>query len=244
MAGFAQSRMPKGAAFPLVVSLLAHAGLAAVAARHGQSVTSLGSATTVAAELSAPDLVQAESAMPDQPAAVAAAVRVPNVTQRAEARAIAPAAATNAGQSVAELAAAPLVTPSPESEGPRFVMTVAPTGLLGSGVTAATGVAVTTSGAQAPIAESAAETPARFKAGTAPAYTAAALSAGIEADVPLEIVVSEAGVVIGARGIAHVGYGLDEAALASVRAYRFTPALRDHKAVPVRMRWLMRFQLR
>ena len=80
--------------------------------------------------------------------------------------------------------------------------------------------------------------------GNAPTYTAAALSAGVEADVPLEIVVSEAGTVQSARGVEHVGYGLDEAALQAVRSYRFTPALRGGKPVPVRMRWLMRFQLR
>jgi hypothetical protein len=65
----------------------------------------------------------------------------------------------------------------------------------------------------------------------------------VEADVPLEIVVSEAGVVIGARGLAHVGYGLDEAALESVRGFRFSAASHDGKAVAVRMKWLMRFQL-
>lgn len=74
----------------------------------------------------------------------------------------------------------------------------------------------------------------RLKTWGAPAYNSAALSAGVEADVALEIVVNEAGAVISARGIAHVGCGLDEAALESVRAYRFTPASRAHRAVAVR----------
>jgi len=37
---------------------------------------------------------------------------------------------------------------------------------------------------------------------------------------------------------------IDEAALRGVRAYRFSPARRAGKALAVRMRWLMRFQLR
>jgi protein TonB len=243
MAGFAQPFMPKGAALPLVFSLLAHAGLAAVAVHRGQSAMSMGPAATAAAELSAPDLVQNESAAPDQPASVAPVAHVPNVTQRAEARAVAPAAAKSPRESTAALAAASVVSASPESEGPRFVMTVLPTAAPTSAATSATGAGGARGAAPAPISESAVETPARLEAGSAPAYTFAALSAGIEADVPLEIVVSESGGVVSARSLAHVGYGLDEAALESVRAYRFTPALRDRRAVAVRMHWLMRFQL-
>lgn len=140
---------------------------------------------------------------------------------------------------------------------PRFALTV-PASSNASAITPAgdqTGTAGTapTSGSNAglgaragsgPLAESAVDSPARLRVGTAPAYTAAALSAGIEADVPLEIVVSEAGAVTSARSAAPVGYGLDAAAIQSVLAYRFAPALRAGKAVAVRMRWLMRFQLR
>jgi len=50
--------------------------------------------------------------------------------------------------------------------------------------------------------------------------------------------------VVGARVLTRVGYGLDEAALRGVRAYHFSPARRAGKALAVRMRWLMRFQLR
>ena len=94
-----------------------------------------------------------------------------------------------------------------------------------------------------PIAIADADVPARLRAGNAPVYTAAALSAGVEANVVLEIVVDGSGVVTSARGLEHVGYGLDEVALRSVRAYRFVPALRGGTPVSVRMRWVMRFQL-
>jgi len=88
------------------------------------------------------------------------------------------------------------------------------------------------------------DTPARLLVGSSASYTREAEAAGIEADVPLEIVVDSAGSVIGARALSHVGYGLDDAALRSVRGYRFSPARRESKPVTVRMRWLMRFQLR
>ena len=77
-----------------------------------------------------------------------------------------------------------------------------------------------------------------------PAYTAAALASDIEANVPLEIVVDGNGIVTTARGLEHVGYGLDGTARQSVLGYRFTKAMRDGRPVPVRMRWLMRLQLR
>ena len=39
------------------------------------------------------------------------------------------------------------------------------------------------------------------------------------------------------------GYGLDEAALQAIRAYRFSPALRAGHPVRVRMRWTIQFRL-
>ena len=47
-----------------------------------------------------------------------------------------------------------------------------------------------------------------------------------------------------ARALTHVGYGLDEAALRAIRAYRFSPARRAGRPVPVRMRWSVQFRLR
>ena len=62
--------------------------------------------------------------------------------------------------------------------------------------------------------------------------------------MPLEVVIDRTGAVQSARTLERVGYGLDEAAVAAVRRYRFSPAHRAGKAVAVRMRWVLRFQLR
>jgi protein TonB len=85
---------------------------------------------------------------------------------------------------------------------------------------------------------------ARLLYGPPPGYPATARAAEIEADVPLEIVVDARGAVVDARGRAHAGYGLDEAAARAVRAYRFAPAQRGGVPVAVRMRWTMQFRLR
>jgi len=143
-------------------------------------------------------------------------------------------------------AAAPSVVAAPTPSAPRFVMIVAPASRaasesrVGSAVAAAPGDGT----ASEPAAEAAVDTPAQLLAGASPSYTLEAQAAGIEADLPLEIVVDGTGAVLSAHALSHVGYGLEEAALRSVRAARFTPARRAGKAVAVRMRWLMRFQLR
>ncbi len=88
------------------------------------------------------------------------------------------------------------------------------------------------------------DTAATLISGRAPAYTREAQSAGVEADVPLEIVVDDRGNVVAARALERAGYGLDEVALRSIRSYRFHPARRAGHPVAVRMRWLVRFELR
>jgi protein TonB len=96
----------------------------------------------------------------------------------------------------------------------------------------------------APFGEGQVDSPAKLQFGTPPSYTAAAEAAGIEVELPLELVIDATGSVQSARTLQHVGYGLDEAAVAAVRRYRFKPAWRGGKPVAVRMRWLLRFQLR
>jgi protein TonB len=242
---FAQQLVPRGSSLPLTVSLAAHLGLIAVAVRHAQTIVSADPALA-AIEMPAPDLERTESAAPELPAVADVAVTVRSTEHQAVPVHVATTEPAATAREIAQQPAlAPDVGAGSGDTGPRFVMTVAATTTLNSGPTFAHGVATGSAlEAPAPIAEAAVETPARLKLGNAPSYTAAALSAGIEADVPLEIVVNEAGTVTSARGVEHVGYGLDEAALQSVRSYRFTPALQRGKAVAVRMRWLMRFQLR
>jgi TonB family protein len=238
---FAQPLVLKGPGVPLVVSLLAHAGIAVVAARHVPLVTNVRSALAEV-EVSAPEILQNDSALlPERAVLPASTSRAANIAARPQVRTALREPSLAAPESVSRRPAAP--DPSPVSDGPRFVI-AARQNPVGSGSTSMKGVAGSPSAAEAPIAESAADTPARLKLGGTPAYTASALSAGIEADVPLEIVVSEAGAVVQARVLAHIGYGLDQAALESVRGYRFSAASRQGKAVAVRMRWLMRFQLR
>jgi TonB family protein len=143
-------------------------------------------------------------------------------------------------------AAAPAVVDSPAPTTPRFVMTVGASTRadVGVGAEAGTNDALTFGVPTQPLAETSVDVPAKLLAGGTPSYTRDAEAAGIEADVPLEIVVDATGSVVGARALTPVGYGLDEAALQSVRGYRFSPAQRGGKAQAVRMRWLMRFQLR
>ncbi|MEO7917560.1 MAG: energy transducer TonB [Dokdonella sp.] len=101
-----------------------------------------------------------------------------------------------------------------------------------------------TAGPDAPVAENLVDLPAKLLRGGPPNYTAAAELAGVEAEIPVELVIDAQGSVRSARALTHIGYGLDEAALAAVRSYHFAPARRTNKLVAVRMRWIMRFQLR
>jgi len=129
-------------------------------------------------------------------------------------------------------------------EAPRFVLTVGHDHRAPDGVNGVGGGAQPGTGSNEAVAEEAVDRPATLISGAPPAYTRQAEAAGVEADVPLEIVVDTRGAVVGARVLTAVGYGLDDAALLGIRAYRFAPALRGGRAVAVRMRWLMRFQLR
>lgn len=95
-----------------------------------------------------------------------------------------------------------------------------------------------------PVPEQHVTSRAHLAAGGAPAYPEAARADGIEADVPLEIIVSPSGAVERARVLRPAGHGLDAAALDAVRAYRFTPATKDGRPVRVRMQWLVQFRLR
>jgi protein TonB len=146
----------------------------------------------------------------------------------------------------APIAAAPAIAEAPPTAAPRFVMTLGNAIHAPGGATASNGVGSGTgqSVADEPFAEAAVDSPAQLLRGDPPGYTAEAEAAGIEAEVPLEIVLDETGAVARARALARAGYGLEEAALRSIRAYRFAPARRNGRAAVVRMRWMMRFQLR
>lgn len=86
--------------------------------------------------------------------------------------------------------------------------------------------------------------PARLLSHVNATYPIAAWSSGVEADVPVEIVVDARGSVVSTRVVTRRGHGFDEAALASLQSYRFTPAQRDGHAVRVRVRWSIQFRRR
>jgi protein TonB len=114
--------------------------------------------------------------------------------------------------------------------------------VAGSGAPSALASATTES--DETFAEATVDTPAHLVAGASPSYPSAAARAGIETDVPLEIVIDARGAVVDARVLRPAGYGLDEAALRGVRAYRFAPAMRRGRPARVRMRWSVEFRLR
>lgn len=158
----------------------------------------------------------------------------------------------------ASVAASPAVPVAPidaPADAPRFVMsagTVATRATLpasvatgSAGLTGSAGSADPSgTGAAAAFGEGDVNVPARLLAPSPLVYPAAARAAGIEIDFPIEIVVDPSGRVVSARALRHAGYGLDEAALRAIRGYRFSPALRAGRTVPVRMHWNVQFRLR
>jgi TonB family protein len=134
-------------------------------------------------------------------------------------------------------------TPSAPAEAKaRFVL---PSSVIDERATSPAGVA-SAAGEASDTAFSEAEVgvPAHLIASAPLVYPPRARAAEVEASVALEIVVDTGGRVTGARLLVPAGYGLDEAALAAVRAYRFSPAQRFGKPVRVRMRWSVLFRLR
>ena len=128
---------------------------------------------------------------------------------------------------------------------PRFTMAIGGGAADAHGLVSSTGAAAHDhDDDDAPLPEQNVSSPARLAQGAAPAYPPDAREDGVEADVPMEIVVSGAGAVESARVVQRAGHGLDEAALAAVRRFRFTPASKDGRPVRVRMRWTMQFRLR
>jgi TonB family protein len=130
---------------------------------------------------------------------------------------------------------------------PRFTIALGP-GRAGGGE--ASGAAEEGAGAPvpqdkgAPLAESAVDGRARLTRGVQPTYPAEARAAGFQGSVALELVVAASGAVESARVVGPVGHGLDEAALAAARQFRFAPATKGGHAVPVRMAWSVEFRLR
>lgn len=84
---------------------------------------------------------------------------------------------------------------------------------------------------------------ARPKGVPQPSYTEAARAANVEGKVRVRVHIDESGKVAGVELVSGVGYGLDEAALASARAARFDPATKCGKPVASSFVIAMRFVL-
>jgi protein TonB len=151
---------------------------------------------------------------------------------------VAHAPAPPASTDPSDPAEAPSVVPSP-APAPRFTMTIAPGSVSYGAVSAtgqgASGASVAGDEGDAPIAAARVTVAARLLDAPPGAYPEEARMAQVEADVPVEIVVDTRGAVTAARALKHVGYGLDEAAVATVRRWRYAPAQKDGRLVRVRM---------
>jgi TonB family protein len=139
--------------------------------------------------------------------------------------------------------ASEVVTAAPAAAAP-FKITVGDAPESPGGSTSARANAPARSSAAEVLPESRVSSPARLLASAPPPYPPEARAQEVEADVALEIVVDAAGRVIDARVSKVAGYGFGQAALASIRAYRFAPAQHDGHAVSVCMRWVVSFRLR
>lgn len=247
------SAQAKARGVALAISLLLHAGIATLALRQARASGTPSTNPNAPAELES----YIEVSAPDPAnAAVVSRTSVPapapaRVAQRATSSSAQPSAAEEyESPANAKLGSAPPtpVVASAAANAPRFALTAATvTGFTAKTAAEHPGVdarSVSGPAVVEPISEGAADIPAKLVWGTPPSYTGAAEAAGVEADVPLEIVIDGTGSVLGARSLRHVGYGLDEVALSAVRSYRFSPAHRGGKAVAIRMHWSMRFQLR
>jgi TonB family protein len=133
-----------------------------------------------------------------------------------------------------------------DGDAPRFSM------VLGSGAGLASGVVSAAAGGhgtaaadddQAAVPERAVDQRARLVHGATPAYPIGAREEGVEARVQLELVVSPGGAVEQVRVLRPAGHGLDEAAMTAAHHFHFTPAMRQGRAVRVRMPWSVEFRL-
>jgi TonB family protein len=77
----------------------------------------------------------------------------------------------------------------------------------------------------------------------APRYPDSAKQAGLERSVVLELVLDAAGSVTEYNPLHPAGYGFDEAAMAAIRKWRFTPARLGDKPIPCRFILEMNFKL-
>ncbi len=168
-----------------------------------------------------------------EPQVRATPLRGPPVANPAPARpdvALPPAAPPPAA--VAEPAAVQEAAPAlTADEGmPSFTIPMGGGSAPAHGAVAAAGTAAAPM-APAPSPSPGVSAPAICTRGGQPAYPPGARAERLEGDVLLEVVVSTAGAVESVRVLKSAGHGFDESAVAEVRGYRYSPAMKDGRPV-------------
>lgn len=212
------------------------AAAGAIALGGGGGGASVGApAGTVEVEVFVPELVP--TVLPEGPSTQPLAAAAPHARPAPVHAAAAPTAD----------AVGPVLTADPAPTAPpRFTIAFATTAAPVNQPAADDGVAPSAAQLVAPpiVDASRVTTSARLLQSVTPAYPAAARELGLEAVTKLEIVVDEDGRVVHASFLERAGDGFDEAALAALRDYRFSPARVGDRVVRVRMPWSVEFRLR
>jgi protein TonB len=228
--------------FALLAASVLHVGMA-VAVGHAHASVSSPELSAALVEVPAPEIETVEAPpVPDvaiiEPSR--AASPPPRSVARSKPAALPDTPAIGAPQIIAVPPPGPL----------RFVMTAAPViptayGALGGSTASPTAPSPSDapSGDAVTVGEASVDAKPALLSGSVPVYPVDAARDGIESDVRLEIVLDTTGAVIDARPLAHVGHGLDDAALRAVRTYRFSRGLRHGRPVRVRMAWTVMFRL-
>jgi protein TonB len=242
----ARGLVPRGGA--LVFSLLAHAAVAAAVVQQGTSFArALTGPEPKLVEIVAPELdsvPKAAEAAP-VPAVTPTAVVTQPIREPVHAFASRPSPATQAPEGQPPGTPEPAVAVAPvAATTPHFVMAAAPVFEASASATVGNVAAAVARPIEVPLGEHEVDVGPVLIAGAPPAYPAGAQAAGVEASVPVELVIDAHGAVQSVVVLTHVGYGLDEAAVTALRSYRFTPARRAGRTVAVRKRWITRFELR
>jgi len=202
------------------VSLGAHfalgLGLASIPRRHDHEIIAI-----TMAETKKPKAPPHVDPPPDPPEPAKASPRPSRAKSAAAPKA---AAATNA-QASSPVDALPDFGLSLSGGGPGLAVPAG--GGSGPPTTTSTKAKVLSRGA-ASRSDDCADPPAkpRLLSRSTPVYTDAARAAGVSGKVRVEITVDESGRVVSVRLLEGLGYGLDEAALATARAMTFEAAVR------------------
>ena len=237
--------MTTGAGWGLALSASMAAHVAMVFVPLGQSAESSSAPSHMAAP---PIEIGVDAVQPDDPASDEP---IPNRVELAPTRAAVRGAPPNPASTAKVKAIVPLPTAqapllaATDADLPRFMVSLSPPSAVGHELPSVpVRVPAPSSDADTAFAERAVDVPARLARGEPPAYPARARADGLEADVHMELVVSRLGEVVSAQVAQPVGHGLDEAALAAARTFRFTPAVKEGRPVRARVSWTMQFRLR